>query len=262
MNRRLWMTTRRVNNLSDLPISFRNEIKKKIRILSRINRGQQWLKRFDQLISSVGRNRKGYYQIEQHIFELKVISYLLDKFQISSITYEPHGNDPNGKRMDLLVAVKGKDIVVELKAFRPKWKTTRIPFKNITDYNRLIMDQHTYHQYQSVRDHLIDETLDAETKAENYPADCTKVLGLLTDFFLKVEDLRDFVALYRHGKYRSDDPLGKMSIYKLNQQNISFKGIFQKFWSFPFEQCSFEFKGSECPLEIAPLRKNDLQITL
>lgn len=88
------------------------------------------------------------------------------------------------------------------------------------------------------------------------------VMGLLVDFYLDLEDFRDFVASYRLGRHRPDDPPGKMSAYELQRKDIQFQRTIEQFWSFPFEQNSFRFTCGCVPRNIAPYSPADTILDL
>jgi hypothetical protein len=170
------------------------------------------------------------------------MNFIKTSFPDCHIIYEPRGSQKNRKTVDLLVS-SSRSYLIELKSFHPKPKWATIPYEHITENNELIMDGHTYHDHQAVRGHLIDETFDIEEKIESYEADYITVMGVLLGFYLHLEDLRDFVTIYRTGRYRRDDPLGKMTVYNMKR---SFKGNIDEFWGFPFYQTSFDLEtGSE-----------------
>ena len=82
------------------------------------------------------------------------------------------------------------------------------------------MDGYSYHDYQSVRGHLIDVTYETEDKFSNYENIYFNIMGVSLDYYLHLEDLRDFVTIYRCGRHRGDDPLGKMTEYNLPKMLI------------------------------------------
>ena len=119
------------------------------------------------------------------------------------------------------------------------------------------MDGYCYHEYQSVRGHLIDATYETEVKFTNYDNTYSNILGVSLDYYLHIEHLRDFVTIYRRGRYRADDPLGKMTEYNLSRD---FKNNINEFWGFPFEQLSFSFENDTSAVSVSLFKGKDVEI--
>jgi hypothetical protein len=175
------------------------------------------------------------------------------------LRYEPPGKNAQGKNSDLEVTREGRRYLVEIKSFHPEWKPAPIPQQHVTENNLVIMDGESYHQYQAVRGHLVDVTRHAEEKFANYDKPFTSVLAVPDGFYLNIEDLRDFVFIYRHGNYRADDPLGKMTMHFLKE---AFKGNIDQFWAMPIPQDSFALKPEKAATVVAPLKKDDKPVDL
>ncbi len=79
-------------------------------------------------------------------------------------------------------------------------------------------------------------------------------MGVLEGFCLHREDFRDFMTIYNTGQSRDDDPLGKMTMYKLDRK---FKGNIDESWGFPFEQTGFNFMPNKKPQKISLVRGRD-----
>lgn len=216
-----------------------------------------WLRRFDQLTLAVAEGGGTYRQVEDHIFELKVIRYLRLSRPGCRVCYEPLGLDPDGRNVDLEFFFRGDRFLIEAKCFHPTDQETEIPDEYISPNNTLIMDSRTYHAFQATRGHLMDATFKTESKLANYDQPYTSVLAVPDGFHLNIEDLRDFVAIYRYGRPRLDDPLGAMTMHNLPQP---FAGTINQFWALPFPQESFNFRGDREPTIVAPLRYNDEQM--
>jgi hypothetical protein len=148
---------------------------------------------------------------------------------------------------------------VELKAFHPQAAEKEIPLNHIQDDNLLIMTPDLYHDYQAVRGHLIDVAHDTESKHNNYEDDWVQVLGLSIGYYLHVEDLRDFVAIYKYGRPRPDDPLGDMTVHNLREP---FVGSISEFWAFPFCQVSFSFEEGDSPVVVEATKPADRSIRI
>jgi len=244
--------------MPNFPSDFIEEVETIYDKCSSIDNISSWYKTFDSLSKSIGSGQGKYRQTESHIFELKVINLIRDSNPDAIIIYEPVGNDPKGKNCDLLV--RGlQEYLIELKSFHPDTKVAPIPYEHITEGNEIIMDGHSYHDYQAVRGHLIDVTYDTEEKLENYNDEHINVIGLLLGFYLHIEDLRDFVTIYRTRKYRFDDPLGKMTLHNLNEK---FAGNIHEFWGFPFQQVGFSLEREKSAVSVAILEKNDKKIQI
>lgn len=218
----------------------------------------KWFEKLDSLSKAIEAKKGTYQQIESHIFELKVINYIHTISPDSRIIYEPQGIKPSGKNCDLLVARK-KKYLVELKTFHPENMEAKIPYKHVNDDNVLIMDPYSYHDYQATRGHLIDEAFDIEEKIANYEHDCINVMGVSLDFYLELEDLRDFIAIYRYEKHRYDDPLGKVTMYNLKNK---YRRTINEFWGFPFLQSGFSFETNEAAVSVAPWISDDQKIEI
>ena len=218
-----------------------------------------WFNRLDELTKALEKGDGTYRQVEDHIFELKIANYLLNSFPSCAIEYEPRGVRHNGKNCDLEITYKGIRYLLEVKCFHPERKKATIPTQHIAENNNLIMDGESYHTYQATRGHLLDVTRHAEQKLENYDNPFTSVLAVPDGFHLNIEDLRDFVFIYRHGKPRADDPLGPMTMHNLRQP---FKGTIDQFWALPFPQESFSLKPNCQATVVAPLKQDDTKVEL
>ncbi len=238
---------------------FLDELEAVYKDCSGVNNIQAWYNRLDQLSAALERGDGTYRQIEDHIFELKVINYLLKAFPGSEMTYEPKGIDASGKDCDLEVKYDEKRFLVEFKSFHPEWKSTPIPQEHIAENNNVIMDGECYHSYQATRGHLIDVTYHTEEKLENYDGEFISVLAVPDGFHLNIEDLRDFVFIYRNGTHRPDDPLGPMTLHNLKQP---FKGSIDQFWAVPIPQDSFSLKKDEEVMVVKPLMHEDEKLEL
>lgn len=218
-----------------------------------------WFNRLDQLTNALEKGDGTYRQVEDHISELKIISFLLKSFPDCIITYEPKGVSQDGKNCDLEINYQGKRYLVEVKCFHPEWKKTKIPKQHIADHNEVIMDGESYHTYQATRGHLIDVTRHTEQKLENYNGEFISVLAVPDGFHLNVEDFRDFVFIYRNNKPRPDDPLGPMT---MNNLKDPFAGTIDQFWAFPFPQESFSIETNKEATIVAPLMHHDKKLML
>jgi hypothetical protein len=221
-----------------------------------VNSISKWLSKFNSLTKAVAKGKAQYRHVENHLFELKVINYLLNLLPSSKISYEPIGIKKKGKNCDLLVEAH-QPYLIELKSFHPETKSSSIPYDYITEHNEVIMDEYCYHDYQSVRDHLIDATCDTEDKFSNYENIYFNIMGVSLDYYLHLEDLRDFVTIYRCGRHRADDPLGKMTEYNLPKD---FRNNIKEFWGFPFEQVSFSFEDDKSAVSVSLVQGKDIEI--
>lgn len=218
-----------------------------------------WYDRLDQLTNALQKGNSTYRQIEDHIFELKLINLLRNSFPECEIVYEPKGKNPNGKNCDLEVIYKGRRYLVEIKSFHPDWKKAEIPNQHIAENNFVAMDGESYHSYQAVRGHIIDVAFQTEEKLSNYEGDFVSVLAVPDGFHLRIEDFRDFVFIYRNNKPRPDDPLGKMTMYNLKKR---FDGTIKQFWSIPIPQDTFQIHPDRKPFIVAPLKVDDQVLQL
>src|SRR5262249_14548758 len=96
------------------------------------------LRKIDNLTQTVKEGAGKYRQVEDHVFELKVISYIRDKAHASRIIYEPTGIDESGKRCDLIVRTDQKQYLIELKSFHPDDRETEIPTQHVAKNNVII----------------------------------------------------------------------------------------------------------------------------
>jgi len=247
-----------LQRISNLPDEYLKEIEEVYTKSQSVQNIKQWFNALNKLSISVEDRKGKYRQVENLIFELKVINFINTINPESQIIYEPKGKDKNGKTCDLLVA-SNETYLIELKSFHPESRSTPIPYDYITENNELIMDGYSYHDFQAVRGHLVDETFDTEEKMENYDDSYTNVMGVLLGFYLNLEDLRDFITIYRSGHYRSDDPLGRMTIHNLRK---TFKGSIDEFWGFPFYQTSFGLEKGIDAVIVSLSQGKDEKITL
>lgn len=253
-----------LDTLSKLPPTYRDEIKSNFHYLELVENSSRWRKTFVSISQSLDHKRKrgSYKQVEDHIFELKVMSFLISSIPQIKLCYEPLGLDRDAKRVDLSIQKENKTYLIELKAFHPIWKSTEIPQKYITENNEVCMDGNTYHGFQAVREHLMDMAFGVEDKIMNYPSNSITVMGVSLDFHLDIEDFRDFVAHYKLKRHRFDDPLGKMAEHKLCSLNRQYRYTIDSFWGFPFEQTSFYFRNDEDAVCVASYVEDDVPIKL
>lgn len=218
-----------------------------------------WFRRLDELTLARERGNATYRQIEDHIFELKVIYWLISSFPNTTLTYEPIGINAGGRNCDLAANREGRDYLIEIKSFHPEHRRRAIPVERIAINNNIVMDQELYHSYQATRGHLIDVVYDTEQKIANYQPGPVTVLAVPDGFYLDAEDLRDFVFIYRNNSPRPDDPLGPMTMHNLRDP---FSGTINQFWAMPFPQESFKCKGDDVPMVIMPRKPEDHLITI
>lgn len=246
------------NRMPNFPMDFIEEVETIYNRCSSVDNISSWFTTFDSLSKSIESGQGKYRQMENHIFELKVINFIRDDNPEANIIYEPVGNDPEEKNCDLLINGR-QNYLIELKSFHPDTKVAPIPYEHITEGNEIIMNGHCYHDYQAVRGHLIDVTYDTEEKIKNYNDEHINVMGLLLGFYLHLEDLRDFVTIYRTRKYRFDDPLGEMTLHNLNE---NFVGNIHEFWGFPFQQVSFSLEREKTAVSVAQLQRDDKKLDM
>ena len=241
-----------------LPMDFVEEIDLVFNKLQSVHNISRWLKKFDSLSRAIESGNGKYRDIENHIFELKVINHIQKLNPDANITYEPPGRDRQGKNCDLLVEAN-QSYLVELKSFNPDTKATPIPYQHITEGNELIMDGYSYHNRQSVQGHLIDVTYDTEDKIENYQDGHITIFGVYIGFYLHIESLRDFITIYRTGKPRYDNGFGKMTVFNIRDE---FKGTIEEFWGFPFEQVSFSLEHGKKALSVSLKQSMDKEVNI
>ncbi len=246
-----------LNRLILFPQSFKDEIEAAINRCDCVAQFNAWTKRFDQLSSGIADESVTYSQVEDHVFELKVICFLLDTKKNAKITYEPRGIVPKGKNCDLLVETDNYKYLIELKCTHPDMRGSKIPYEYITKNNKLSMGDEDYHQFQSARGHLMDVTHATEEKIDNYGEGYKTVLATIVGFHLNIEELRDFVFFYKQNAHRSDDPLGDMTMHNLKKP---YKRTINEFWALPFCQDGFDFKPNRIPTIVAPLKSNDVSL--
>ena len=90
-----------LNKLDKFPSQFRIEISDAYLNCKSIKRISLWLERFQQLTRDVEKKPNVYRRAEDHIFELKVMNYLITSFPDCETAYEPKGIIPKGKNCDL-----------------------------------------------------------------------------------------------------------------------------------------------------------------
>ncbi|WP_445365668.1 hypothetical protein ACJJJB_02460 [Microbulbifer sp. ANSA001] len=246
-----------LDRLIRFPRSFKDQIEVAIKQCEGVNQFNSWLKRFNQLTNGIANKSVTYRQVQDHVFELKVMCFLLNTKEGVKITYEPKGIDPKGKDCDLLAETKSCNYLIELKCTHPEMRNTKIPHEYITKNNKLYMNGGNYHLYQSARGHLMDVTRHTEEKIANYGDGYKTVLATIDGFHLDIEDLRDFVFIYRLHAHRPDDPLGKMTIHNLKEP---YKQTIDEFWALPFHQNRFDFKADRKPTIVAPLKSGDVPL--
>jgi len=240
--------------LEFLNASFREEIASAYAECVCVTNINAWYRRLDELSVAIQSGTGTFRQIEDHVFELKIMRYLKMLSDDAEFVYEPPGIDPNGRNCDLSVIRGERRFLIEIKSFHPEPKSREIPRKYVAQNNILCMDERTYHNYRATRGHLMDVTKQTEEKFANYHPGSKTALAVPDGFYLHREDLRDFVFLYRRGRPRDDDPLGPMTVHNLRR---GFRGSVDEFWAFPFEQLSFHLEGARLPSVIGPLKRDD-----
>lgn len=218
-----------------------------------------WFSRLDELTHALEKGSGSYRQVEDYIFELKIINYLLKSFPNCVLTYEPKGLTDQRRNCDMEIRYGNSRYLIEVKCFHPERKIAQIPTRHIAVKNEVIMDGESYHTYQATRGHLIDVTRHTEEKLDNYVRPFTSVLVVPDGFHSNIEDFRDFVFIYRHGTFRPDDPLGPMTLHNLGQP---FRGTIDQFWAFPFPQESFSIEPKRKATVVAPLMHHDTEVEL
>ena len=247
------------NRVSRFCSDFLDEVRGAYDSCSNVTRVNQWYNRFDQLARAVTDGTGTYRQVEDHIFELKVMNFINSSFSESTLSYEPAGTTQDGKNCDIEVIYRDFRFLIELKSFHPDWKPAPIPEQHVAENNKIMMDGECYHTYQATRGHLIDVTRHTEEKISNYDGEFTSVLAVPVGFHLNIEDLRDFVFIYRHGQPRPDDPLGPMTMHNINEP---FKQNIEQFWAFPFLQTSFSLEPEKSVMTVSPLKCDDRVLDL
>ena len=124
---------------------FLEDIASAFAACSNVNNIVAWFRRFDELTLAREHGTATYRQIEDHIFELKVIHYLNSFFPGVVLTYEPKGIDPGGRNCDLAANREGKRYLIEIKTFHPELRRRGIPVEHITANNKVVMDEESYH---------------------------------------------------------------------------------------------------------------------
>ena len=133
------------------PSDFLEEVEDAYITCSGVANIAAWLRNFEQLSSAVERGTGTYRQVEDHIFELKVVHYIIDSFDETETTYEPSGIAADGKDIDLEVLCGIKRYLVEVKSFHPEPLEASIPEQFIAKNNIVVMDGESYHSYQAMR---------------------------------------------------------------------------------------------------------------
>jgi hypothetical protein len=247
-----------LQRISRFPPDYLKDIEEVYEKCQSVQNITKWFNNLNCLSIAVENGKGKYRQLENLIFELKAINYITKINPKCQIIYEPKGKNKQGKACDLLVISK-KRYLVELKSFHPEDKSTPIPYEYITEHNELIMDSYSYHTRQAVQGHLIDETYDTEEKMSNYDENYIKVMAVLLGFYLHLESLRDFITIYRTGKYRADDAFGKMTVHNLTK---NFIGNINEFWGFPFYQTGFDFVKGKTAVCVSLSQGKDREIIL
>ena len=161
---------------------YRDEVASHSELLECIEGGTAWTSKM--LATLRGNTQRVHREIKGLIFELKVMSWIASRNGAHRIRYEPVGTDHAGKRIDLMVEGPTASWLIELKTFHPEDLETTIPHEHIPSNITVYMDKETYHGEDAVRTNLIDEVIDAEAKARNYPKGPVRVLGVLCDSHL------------------------------------------------------------------------------
>lgn len=240
-------------------VEFLDEIASAYAACSKVRNIEAWFRRLDDLTLARERGDATYRQIEDHVFELKVINYLNSTFPGAELTYEPTGIRREGRNCDLGAKREGREHLIEIKSFHPEPHRKRVPVERIAPNNKVHMDEESYHSYQATRGHLIDVVYETEQKFTNYSAGPVAVLAVPDGFHLNREDLRDVVYIYRNGGPRPDDPLGPMTMHNLRGQ---FAGSISEFWALPFPQESFACPDDEAPTVVGPRMHDDRGIEI
>jgi hypothetical protein len=247
-----------LNRIDRFSLGFLEQIASAYSSCSNVKNLDAWCRRLDELTLALQRGTATYRQIEDHVFELKVINYLNTTFLGVGLAYEPQGINANGRNCDLSANFTGH-YLIEIKSFHPESRQRAIPVEHVAPNNNVVMDDVSYHYYQATRGHLIDVVLATEDKIANYLPGFKTVLAVPDGFYLHAEDLRDFVFIYRNGRPRPDDPLGPMTIHNLRRQ---FSGTIAEFWAMPFPQQSFCHAHDRVPRVIGPLARDDRPVAI
>lgn len=176
-------------------VEFLEQIESKISKCKAVVGIDKWTRRLEQLSAALEQGNGTYRQIEDHLFELKVIARLVRTRHAKNITYEPRPLDAGGPNCDLAFETDDQTYLLELKCIHPEWVNQDVRHEHIAPNNLVVMDGPAYHIYEAGRDKLISHSTAAEGKFANYPPGQRTVLVLLTGFHVDLEDVRDFVFI-------------------------------------------------------------------
>lgn len=137
---------------SKFPGRYIKEIRSNWELLKKVKNGHYWLSKFNKLLRDID-NIGGYSSLERHLFELKVMKFLL-QLNCEALEYKPITKSINKKSVDLVFESGGHSYLLELKMFRPSQGKIELNDERIADHNIYISDSSSAHEELSVYGHL------------------------------------------------------------------------------------------------------------
>jgi len=192
-------------------------------------------------IENAGKPHPGklYVELDTLLFELKAISYLLSEYSSDSLEYEPSGDNPQGKRVDLRLGTDSESQLVEFKTTNPQVKEGRVPVEHFSA-NTLQADPMCYNWLSGARSHLLEYLVDAENKSLNYSGSQGAILCVYKNFYIEEDELEALWQFYLTGVPRADDAFGGMMQYEMNRKGLHFSNSITELWALSFPQYGFE----------------------
>jgi hypothetical protein len=219
----------------------------------RFTDGDRLLRRFNEAVDSV-RNGSSFRAVDEAHNELCIARALLSntKPRFASLTYEPRL--PGCARTIDFRAVTGDGctVFVDVKTIKPEPKERWEQFERAMregwfpqNVNLAVskewMGGEIWHQMFAARSRMLEYTLELESKIRDCGLrDQENTLFILAlcgaGFHWHESELEDFVAFYKTGRHRSDDPLSKVEANYIQEENLSLDRTVSRFASMRRQQ--------------------------
>jgi len=226
-------------------------------------RFQDWrrpMDRFTEGVSSVLKHGfSRFLAVEEAQNELCIAEALLanSTLRFARVEYEPRF-DGCSQSIDFRATTAGGQIVyADVKTIQPRAKDRWEQFERakhekwLPDNMSVFLSKpwlggEIWHSKFAARSRMLEHTCALEKKvADAGLAGCENTVVILafcgSGFHWHVDELEDFVAFYRTGRHRSDDPLARVESDYIEGEKIGFAGTIARFACMKRAQCSRQY---------------------
>ena len=237
--------------VDDIPKVFLKSILRESEHLKDVTQGERWCKRFCDLTRRVASVENWDRQVEDHVFELKVISFISDVLGPASWKLEYESQPTHGvKNVDLKLDINGRSYLIEVKCVHPPFWSEKGTATSTLD--RPIIPNEINDVTVRSRKRLIERVSDAEAKMASYEIDeSLKILAISVNAQLRVFELETFAQYYYTGEFSLEDELADQTRRYVKDQGIAFAHSLDAFWSFRY-QSNLSIELRDAPRTFGP----------